>query len=135
MNMIAVMVVASLAILIGVPIIWIPAMLALKQAARPGIEDLDLDEAIERIRSKTLPPMQVALEVRRTIVTRMKNFRRISCDSCRTAFRRGYGYCIQQARAMAYMLNALGIRATVNAIRYYSTGSDTDWAGSRKWNR
>jgi hypothetical protein len=102
-----------LIIFIGVIFVSIPAMCALPAGIRPGIEDLAIDDAIEIIKRKKLNKHQIVEESRILIITRMKYCRRNSYDSFRIAFRRGYGYCIQQAQALAYILRKLGFNADV----------------------
>lgn len=102
-----------LIILTGVIIVSIPALCSLPAGIRPGIDDLTIDEAIEIIKRKKLNKYQIIEESRRLIIARMKYCRRNSYDPFKLAFRRGYGYCIQQAQALAYILKKLGLDAVV----------------------
>lgn len=91
----------------------IPAMLTLPPGIRPGLEELTIDEAVGSLKSMNLPNLELIQETRKLLVTRMQYCRRNSYDSYRTAFRRGYGYCVQQAFALNFLLTELGFESKV----------------------
>lgn len=103
----------AVAIIIGLPLYALPATLSLAAGRRPGIEKLTLEDAAVRLAAtgQTGPAL---VEATRALVTdRMQYCRRNSFDSPTTAFQRGYGYCVQQAYALADLLARLGIEAKV----------------------
>jgi len=100
-------------IFFGVIIFSIPATLSLQKGIRPGIEKLTIDDAINNFREQNIQGFELVEQTRKLIITRMQYCRRNSFDSYKKAFKRGYGYCMQQAYAMEYILNRLGIEAHV----------------------
>lgn len=96
----------------------IPAMLTLPRGVRPQLNDISIDQAIIELRNTGLEGFELIEEVRKLIITRIQYCRRNSFDGFKTAFRRGYGYCVQQAFAMQYILDKLGFKAkVVQAVR------------------
>lgn len=91
----------------------IPAMLTLPSGIRPGINDLTIEQAVDSLKSKNVPDLELIQEARRMVATRMQYCRRNSYDTYKTSFRRGYGYCVQQAYALQYLLTELGFDAKV----------------------
>jgi hypothetical protein len=91
----------------------IPAMLTLPSGIRPGIDDLTIEQAVDSLKSINLSDIDLIQEARKIVVTRMVYCRRNSYDTYKTAFRRGYGYCVQQAYALQYLLTELGFDAKV----------------------
>ena len=88
-------------------------MLSLPSGIRPGLEELTIEQAVDTLKAKNLTDLELIQETRKLLVTRMRYCRRNSYDSYKTAFRRGYGYCVQQAYALHYMLTELGFDAKV----------------------
>jgi transglutaminase-like putative cysteine protease len=104
---------AVAAIIIGLPLYALPATLSLRAGRRPGIKELTLEEAAMRLAATGKTGWDLVEAARALIAGRMQYCRRNSFDSPATAFQRGYGYCVQQAYALADLLARLGIEAKV----------------------
>jgi transglutaminase-like putative cysteine protease len=104
---------SMLTLFVGWMIFALPATWSLGNGIRPGLEPLTLDEAVEALRQRGLTGATLIEEARKLVITRMQYCRRNSFDTTRTAFRRGYGYCQQQAFALAYILQRFGFEAKV----------------------
>ena len=91
----------------------IPAAISLPHGIRDGLDDITIDEAVQMLKEKNITGYFLIEEARKLIVTRMQYCRRNSFDRYKTAFRRGHGYCHQQAFALCYILNHLGFDAKV----------------------
>ena len=105
-------------LIVGAMLYALPATLSLPRGPRPGVEKLTLEAATVRLRTSGLEGWQLVEAARRLVGERMAYCRRNSFDSYRKAFRRGYGYCQQQAYALRHLLRALGFEAdVVQALR------------------
>jgi len=100
-------------IIIGWMLYALPATFSLKRGTRVGIKRLNIDKAIEELKVTKSTGFELIEKCRLLIVTRMRYNRRNSFASHKTAFRRGYGYCQQQAFALRYILTRLGFSARV----------------------
>jgi transglutaminase-like putative cysteine protease len=99
------------AVVAGLPLYALPATFSLPRGRRPGIEDLTLEEAASQLRATGKTGMALVEAARALVADRMHYCRRNSFDSPATAFRRGYGYCTQQAYALVELLARLQIEA------------------------
>jgi hypothetical protein len=102
----------------GMPLYALPATLSLPPGPRPGIKNLTLSDAAEQLANTGQTDATLAESARALVEARMQYCRRNSFDSPARAFQRGYGYCTQQAYALADLLTQLGFRAgVVHAFR------------------
>jgi transglutaminase-like putative cysteine protease len=101
------------AIFFGLPLYALPATLLLPPGSRPGIEALTLAEAARRLQATGMSGMALVEAARALVSERMQYCRRNSFDSPAKAFERGYGFCTQQAYALANLLPLLGFEARV----------------------
>ena len=108
-----VLLLAAAAIIIGLPLYALPATLSLAAGRRPGLEELSLEEAAAQLTATGSTGWDLVEAARALAADRMQYCRRNSFDSPATAFQRGYGYCVQQAYALADLLRKLGIEARV----------------------
>jgi hypothetical protein len=103
--------------ILSIPVLYtlygIPAILTLPSGVRSGIDDLTIEQAVDTLKSKNIAGVVLIQEARRMVATRMQYCRRNSYDTYKTAFRRGYGYCVQQAYALQFLLTELGFDAKV----------------------
>lgn len=104
---------ASLAILLGVPIYALPATLSLGPGRRPGLGPLTIEEAADQLRVSGKQGWVLVEAARALVSERMHYSRRNSFDLAPRAFERGYGYCQQMAFALAGLLENLGFEAHV----------------------
>jgi len=104
---------AILAIMVGVPFYAMPATMTLPQGPRPGIEKLTLAQAADQLRASKRTGWQLVEAARALVARRMDYSRRNSFDTAARSFERGYGYCTQQAFALAELLGRLGFEAQV----------------------
>lgn len=104
---------AAAAIIVGLPLYALPATLSLGAGQRPGVEELALEEAAMQVAATGKTGMALVEAARALVAGRMQYCRRNSFDSPATAFKRGYGYCVQQAYALADLLVGLGIEAKI----------------------
>ncbi len=95
----------------SLPLYALPATRSLPPGPRPGLKALTLAEAAEQLRSTGKTDAALVEAARALVAERMRYCRRNSFDSPTTAFRRGYGYCTQQAYALTDLLARLGIEA------------------------
>jgi transglutaminase-like putative cysteine protease len=103
----------GLVFLVGVPLFALPATLSLPPGLRPGLEDLTLSQAAGQLIETGKSGLDLVEAARALVAERMIYSRRNSFDSYATAFARGYGYCSQQANALADLLSRLGFEAKV----------------------
>jgi hypothetical protein len=102
-----------LAILVGVPLYAIPATLSLPPGPRPGIEELTIAQAVRQLQQTGKCGWALIEAARALVAERMQYCRRNSFDTFDRAFKRGYGYCQQQAYALTEILKRLGFEAKV----------------------
>jgi hypothetical protein len=106
------------AIITSLPLYALPASRSLARGRRPGIEELTLAEAAAQLRASGQTGSDLVEAGRELVANRMEYCRRNSFDSPARAFERGYGFCTQQAYALAVLLRRLGIGAkAVHAFR------------------
>lgn len=96
----------------GVLLVAAPATLSLPPGPRPGLAPLTIEGAVDELR-RDGQGEDLVIRAQRMVVLRMQYCRRNGFDSPRVAFARGYGYCVQQALALAEILARLGFQATV----------------------
>jgi transglutaminase-like putative cysteine protease len=101
------------ALAIGVPLYALPAALTLPPGPRPGLEALTLPQAARRLQQAGKTGWPLVEAARRLVAERMRYSRRNSFDTSSRAFARGYGYCTQQAYALAGLLARLGFESRV----------------------
>lgn len=89
----------------------IPAMISLPEGIRPGLNELTIKEAANTLNSMGLDNLELIEEARLLVNERMVYCRRNSYDSYQKAFKRGYGFCQQQAFALAEILQKLNFDA------------------------
>jgi transglutaminase-like putative cysteine protease len=104
---------AVAAIIVGMPTYALPATLSLPAGRRPGVEGLTLAQAAQQLQATGKTGQDLVEAARALVAARMQYCRRNSFDSPSKAFERGYGYCTQQAYALADLLARLGIEAQV----------------------
>ncbi|NIM95229.1 MAG: hypothetical protein GTO18_16145 [Anaerolineales bacterium] len=102
-----------LIILLGLPLYAIPATLSLPRGRRKGLEPLTIPKAVQQILVSGKSGLELVHAARDLVAQRMVYCRRNSFDIYTKAFERGYGYCQQQAYALAAMLTQLGFEAKV----------------------
>jgi hypothetical protein len=86
----------------------LPATVSLPRGSRPDLEELTIEDAALRLRHSGAEELALIEEARVLVGERIAYCRRNSFDSYRRAFRRGYGYCQQEAFALAALLGELG---------------------------
>jgi len=102
----------SLAIIFTIYTIYaIPAMISLPGGIRPGLNELTIKEAANLLNNTDLHGLDLIEEARLMVNERMAYCRRNSYDSYQKAFKRGYGFCQQQAFALAEILQELNFEA------------------------
>jgi transglutaminase-like putative cysteine protease len=101
------------AIIVGPPLYALPATFSLPRGRCPGVEELTLVEAKRRLEAIGKTGTALVEAARALVADRMQYCRRNSFDSPARAFQRGYGYCTQQAYALADLLARLGFEAKV----------------------
>jgi hypothetical protein len=89
----------------------IPAMISLPGGIRPGLEELTIEEAVQALEKEDLDGIDLIEEARSFVGKRMTYCRRNSYESYKKAFSRGYGFCQQQAFALAAILEGLNFEA------------------------
>lgn len=104
---------SCLAIFLGVILVAVPATLTLPGGVRPGIPPMTLESAVLLVENISGTDAERVENARKLVITRMQYCRRNSFDSYEIAFERGYGYCIQQAQALAHLLTKLNLTAYV----------------------
>lgn len=100
-------------ILISVPLFAVPATLSLGRGMRPGLKRQNIAQAANTLRESRLTGWSLIEAARKLVQERMAYSRRNSFDIASKAFERGYGYCQQQAYALADILTHLGFDARV----------------------
>jgi len=100
-------------ILVGTPLFALPATLSLPRGLRPGLNPLTLAQAAEQLKDTKKTGLALVEVARHLVAQRMQYCRRNSFDIYTCAFERGYGYCQQQAIALADLLTRLGYKARV----------------------
>jgi len=105
-------------ILVGVPLFALPATISLGWRTRPGLAHRTIEQEAEQLRESGETGWNLIETARALVEQRMAYCRRNSFDAASRAFERGYGYCQQQAYALAGILNRLGFTVkVVGAIR------------------
>jgi transglutaminase-like putative cysteine protease len=104
---------AIVSIVVGLPLYALPATLSLPPGPRSGIGELTLPGAANQLQATGMTGASLVEAARALVAERMHYCRRNSFDSPAKAFERGYGYCTQQAYALAELLTRLGIEAKV----------------------
>jgi transglutaminase-like putative cysteine protease len=99
------------ATIVGLPLYALPATRSLPPGPRPGIEEMALAEAADRLKGTGKKGANLVEAARALVADRMQYCRRNSFDSPQKAFQRGYGYCTQQAYALTDLLARLGIES------------------------
>jgi hypothetical protein len=96
----------------------LPASISLPSGIRPGLESKTIHEAVLDLRKTGRSDRDLVEASRLLVGERMAYCRRNSYNSYKKAFKRGYGFCQQQAFALSYILKELGFEAyPVQAIR------------------
>lgn len=113
MMIVKLVLIVILVILVGVPLYAIPATLTLPAGPRTGIKELTIEQAADRLENTGKTGWSLVEAARDLVADRMQYSRRNSFDTSGRAFARGYGYCTQQAFALAHLLDALGFEAKV----------------------
>lgn len=99
--------------LAGVPLYALPATLTLPPGQRPGVEELTIEQAAQRLNASGKEGWELVEAARSLVAERMAYSRRNSFDTAGRAFERGYGYCTQHAFALSHLLADLGFEARV----------------------
>jgi hypothetical protein len=116
-----------LVITVGVPAYALPATISLGWGMRPGLLPLTISQAAQDLRQTGKKGWQLVEAARVLVAKRMQYSRRNSFDPASWAFKRGYGYCIQQAYALVNLLTHLGFNAkVVHAFRNRLPDGSTD---------
>jgi len=97
----------------AVPLYALPATLTLQPGQRPGTKKLTLNEAAKQLRASGVNGWELVEQARSLVSMRMVYSRRNSFDTPGKAFERGYGYCMQHAYALSYLLKELGFETEV----------------------
>ena len=103
--------VVILAIMVGIPLYALPAILSLPRGPRPGVERLTISQAAQQLRATGKTGWLLVEAARALVAERMQYSRRNTFDTPARAFERGYGYCHQQAFALVDLLTQLGFEA------------------------
>lgn len=101
------------AIIVLWTLISVPALFGIPIGMRKGLEPLTVKEAAARLKAAEQDHDDLALAATLLVHYRMKYSRCASYNPARSAFRRGYGYCIQQAYALQEVFQDLGYEAWV----------------------
>jgi transglutaminase-like putative cysteine protease len=110
--------ISLMAFLGGPPLYALPATLSLPRGRRPGLAPLTIPQAAQQLKSSGKTGWALVETARALVAERMAYCRRNSFDIHTRAFDRGYGYCQQQAYALADLLTRLGFKAwVVGALR------------------
>jgi hypothetical protein len=102
-----------LTVLVGVPLFALPATISLGWRTRPGLPHRTIAQEADQLRESGETGWTLVEAVRALVEGRMAYCRRNSFDAAPRAFARGYGYCQQQAHALAGILNRLGFTTKV----------------------
>ena len=111
----------------------IPAMISLPGGIRPGLKSLTIEDAIQALEKKDLDGMELIEEARSMVGSRMAYCRRNSYESYKKAFKRGYGFCQQQAFALAKILEGLNFEAV--PVQSIQTRFPEGEVGGHSWVR
>lgn len=122
-----------MAIIIGLPLYALPATLSLPAGPRPGMVELELAEAARQLEATGKTGAALVEAARALVADRMQYCRRNSFDLPPRAFQRGYGYCTQQAYALAELLARLGIEA--KAVYAFRNRFPDGTVGGHTWVR
>lgn len=102
----------SLAVIFTIYTLYaIPAMISLPGGIRPGLEEQTIKETVHLLDIADLDGLELIEEARSLVGKRVAYCRRNSYDSYQKAFKRGYGFCQQQAFALAEILQGLNFEA------------------------
>jgi len=105
-------------ILFGIPLFALPATISLGWQTRPGLARRTIEQEAEQLCESGETGWNLIEAARAMVEKRMAYCRRNSFDTAPRAFERGYGYCQQQAHALADILTRLGFTVkVVGAIR------------------
>jgi transglutaminase-like putative cysteine protease len=115
------------------PLYALPATRSLARGRRPGIEELTLEEAAARLQASGETGRDLVEAARELVANRMEYCRRNSFDSPARAFDRGYGFCTQQAYALADLLRLLGLEAKV--VHAFRNDFPDGTVGGHSWVR
>ena len=121
------------AAVISLPLYALPATLSLSSGPRPGIDELTLAKAARQLKATGKTGEALVEAARALVAERMQYCRRNSFDSPARAFERGYGYCTQQAYALADLLARLGIKA--HAVYAFRNRFPDGTEGGHTWVR
>ena len=121
------------AIAAGVTLYALPAILSLPRGRRPGIEEFTVERAARELLGLGKTGWDLVEAARALVAARMQYCRRNSFDPAPKAFARGYGYCQQQAFALAGILTALGIEARV--VQAFKNRFPDGGVGGHAWVR
>jgi len=105
--------ISTLTILILSILVPLFATRSLPSGNRGGIVDQSIDNAIDQLRASGKNGWELVADATLLVHQRMHYCRRNSFDYYKKAFRRGYGYCQQQAYALEYILRHLGFGTRV----------------------
>ena len=98
-------------LLLGAMLYALPATVSLRRGKRPCTEELTIEDAAARLSKSGDTGLELMEQARLLVGERIRYCRRNSFDSHRKAFRRGYGYCQQEAHALSQLLRELGFEA------------------------
>ena len=123
--------VAALVMAVAVPLYAIPATLSLPRGLRPGLKQLTIPQAAQKLRATGKTGWSLVEAARALAAQRMQYCRRNSFDTAARAFARGYGYCTQQAYALRGLLARLGFEARV--VQAFHNRFPDGSEGSHAW--
>lgn len=126
-------VVFILSIFFILAVIAIPATLSLRPGVRQDVPLMDINEAARLVKHSGKYGWELAGYATLLVHKRMMYSRRNSFDGFKKAFRRGYGYCQQQAFALQYILRQAGVDAWV--VHSLKNKFPTGAIGSHAWVR
>jgi len=110
--------VAVLLVIIIYTLYALPATFSLPAGIRPGLEPMTIEEAVQDLQKTGRTGRELIETARLLVGDRMSYCRRNSYNSYKKAFKRGYGFCQQQAFALAHILQELSFEAhPVQALR------------------
>lgn len=112
-------------------IIAIPATLTLPSGIRSGLEKLTITEAAQKLKGTDHREWELVKEATLLVHNRMHYCRRNSFDHYEKAFKRGYGYCQQNAFALKSLLSKLGFQARV--VQSFRNRFPNGAIGSHAW--
>lgn len=121
----------ALIILLGLSVYALPATLTLPPGPRPGLAPLTIAQAARRLAATGMSGTTLVEAARALVADRMAYCRRNSFDPAGKAFTRGYGYCLQQAFALADLLSRLGVEQKV--VHAYRNRFPDGTIGGHAW--